>query len=588
MRRGVTLIEAVVAIGLLLGFGTAVYGIVIQLARANAKAGERAATLAIANEQLEVIRNLPYASVGVVGGIPNGVLAASRQITRNNRTFTIATTVHNIDDSFDGTIGGSPNDTAPADYKRAEVTVNCQGCTSGTQSKLTTVVAPNGLEIGTNNGALFVRVINALGQPVSGATVTVVNNSVSPAVNLVDVTNTNGELQLIDVPPSVASYQITTTKSGYSTDQTLTATVPNPNPVKPHATVAVGQVTQLTFAIDTLANLSLTTMNSSCTPISGVGVRLDGTKLVGTNPDVLKYTETTTSPFGGVIARTLEWDTYNAVITSLGHALIGTVGTLPVNLLPSGTQNISLILGSPTAHGLHVTVKNGTTQLPLTDAMVQVTKAGYDQTFVTGRGYLLQSNWVGGSGQDAFTDETKYESDDGNVDVSSAGQLSLRESGGVYQVAGTLTSSTFDTGGATNYVALSWAPISQPLEAGTSSVRLQLATNNDGTTWDYLGPDGTSGTYYSVSNTSIHAALNGNRYLRYRLYLTTEDTTVTPVVSDVAISFTSSCVPPGQVFFSGLSDDTYQVTTSAAGYDTDAQSIPVDGWTHLEVLLSPS
>src|SRR3989338_1766372 len=112
--------------------------------------------------------------------------------------------------------------------------------------RLVTTVAPNGLELNTGNGALFIRAINALAQPLSGATVHITNPSVSPAVDLTDTTNAVGELQLVDVPPSVNGYHIEVTKSGYSSDGTLAATVDNPNPTRLDATVAAGEVTQAT------------------------------------------------------------------------------------------------------------------------------------------------------------------------------------------------------------------------------------------------------------------------------------------------------------------------------------------------------
>ncbi len=587
--EGVTIIEALVALALFLGFSVATYGIVASLARANARESERIATLAVANEQVEIIRNLPYASVGTVGGIPSGVVAQSRTLTRNNRTFTITTTIRNIDDPFDGTLGGTPNDTAPADYKLAIVDVNCQGCTTASDAELTTIVAPNGLEIAGNSGALFIRVINALGQPVSDASVHVVNSNVSPAVDLTDITDTNGNLQLVGVPPSVNNYQITATKTGYSTDQTYTATAQNPNPSKPPATVAVGQVTQVTLAIDTLATLNINTTTSACAPIPNVSFRLDGTKLIGTNPNVLKYTETTTSGSGASLSRSLEWDTYALTLTDPSYSLIGTVGTLPVNLVPSATQNISLVLGTPTTNGLHITVEDNVTKLPLSGAQVHATgPSGYDQTFVTGRGYLLQTDWSGGSGQDTFQDITKYSSDDGHIDHATLpGQVTLTQTSGVYDTDGTLTSSTFDTGGSTNFLTLSWAPVSQPLSVG-QGVKFQIATNNDNTTWNFLGPDGTSNTYFTAVNTSINAANNGTRYLRYKLFLHTDDTTATPIVSDVAISFTSSCIPPGQVFFSGIQSGSYTIDTSDTGYVSDEQMTNVSGWTNLDVQLQPN
>ena len=50
-----------------------------------------------------------------------GVLEHTKNITRNGVVFNLVTTVRNIDDPYDGVVGGSPNDTAPADYKLVEI-----------------------------------------------------------------------------------------------------------------------------------------------------------------------------------------------------------------------------------------------------------------------------------------------------------------------------------------------------------------------------------------------------------------------------------------------------------------------------------
>src|SRR3989338_3437563 len=588
--RGLTLIEVMIALAIFLAMGLAIYEVIIRLTRLNTVSVQRVVATAIANETIETIRNLTYTDVGTVGGLPNGVVPQTNIITRQNMTFTVATTIRNIDDPFDGTISGNPAqvDTAPADYKQAEVVVTCTSCQYPSAVRLVTTIAPNGLEISTGNGALFIRVINAMAQPPPGAVVHITNSSVSPPVDLTDTTNATGELQLVDVPPSVNGYHIEVTQGGYSSDVTLAATVDNPNPSKPDATVAAQEVTQITFAIDALSTISLTTSNTICTPLAGVATHLAGSKLIGSAPDILKYDENTVSDGGGQINRTLEWDTYSTTITDPSYTLIGTVGTLPINLLPNSHQDISLILGSPTAHGLHITVKDATTLLPISGATVNVTRTGFNQSADTGRGYLRQTDWSGGGGQNNFVDESKYQSDDAQVDIATVAR------GGSPQTAATITPAAvlrlppFDTGGPTNFTNISWAPVSQPPAVGADSIKFQIATNNDNATWNFVGPDNTDATYYTVSNETINPAHNNSRYLRYKVFLSTADVAATPILSDAAVSFTSGCVPPGQVFFSGLGSYDYDIYVTASGYDSDTRSVSVSGWTNNEVLLTPS
>lgn len=99
-----------------------------------------------------------------------------------------------------------------------------------------------------------------------------------------------------------------------------------------------------------------------------------------------------------------------------------------------------------------------------------------------------------------------------------------------YLASGTYESSTFDAAVSAAYNYLTFS-ISEP--AGTD-VRFQIATNNDNATWNYVGPDGTAGSYYSVPGA---VRLNtAGRYIRYRATLT-GPTTATPVLSDISINY---------------------------------------------------
>ena len=99
-----------------------------------------------------------------------------------------------------------------------------------------------------------------------------------------------------------------------------------------------------------------------------------------------------------------------------------------------------------------------------------------------------------------------------------------------YQASGTIDSSTLDTGASSGYNYLAFTTT---LPASTN-VRFQIATNNDNATWNYVGPDGTTGTFYSAPGT-IRITTVG-RYLRYRATLTGPGTS-TPVFSDITINY---------------------------------------------------
>ncbi len=72
------------------------------------------------------------------------------------------------------------------------------------------------------------------------------------------------------------------------------------------------------------------------------------------------------------------------------------------------------------------------------------------------------------------------------------------------------------------------------------------------------------------------------------MILSTLNTDFTPTVANVAVTFTSECIPPGQAIFSGLSNGDYTLQVDKIGYTS--QSIPVtinSSWQRQNISLSP-
>ncbi|MBA7706856.1 hypothetical protein ES703_115714 [subsurface metagenome] len=76
-----------------------------------------------------------------------------------------------------------------------------------------------------------------------------------------------------------------------------------------------------------------------------------------------------------------------------------------------------------------------------------------------------------------------------------------------YATSGTLTSSAHDAND-NAIINANWGQISWT--ATGSTVQFQIATNKDNSTWDFLGPDSTSGTYYTTS-TGVIVLITGNQ-----------------------------------------------------------------------------
>jgi hypothetical protein len=226
---------------------------------------------------------------------------------------------------------------------------------------------------------------------------------------------------------------------------------------------------------------------------------------------------------------------------------------------------------------LLVIVKDSSTGNAIEGATVNLQKLSpvTDNAKITGGSLWSQQSW-------------QNFSDSSNIDNTNVlGGIRLAKSNGNYASSGYLVSSTFDTGtNATNYTTLAWQPTSQD---PSTTLKLQVATNNDNQTWDFTGPDGTSSTFYTVPGTTISSANNGNRYIRFKVYLATTDSSKTPVLTSVNVNYVSGCFTPGQAMFEGLlsGSGNYQLVVSMSGYQTQTISgLNIQGNQTLQILLS--
>jgi hypothetical protein len=406
----------------------------------------RTAATSILNQEVEMMRNLPYDKVGTIGGIPAGVIPASQTITVGNQDFILDTVIRNIDDPFDGIASSTSADTAPADYKLAAFEVSCVNCLHFVPLNFTTTIAPKNLESASSTGSLFVNVFDAAGIGVSGATVRVQNSSVSPAIDLTDTTNADGILQLVGVPTSTQDYNIQVFKSNYSSEQTYPlGGVGNPSPVKPDATVAAQTVTNVSFAIDRVSSLAVKTSGNTCSAYSGRNFSIAGAKIIGTSPDVLKFS--TSSVTGGDGVKTfsnLEWDTYTLGLNDAGYDILGTIPLSPLIINPNSTLDFRFIIQPANPSSLLVTVKDAATGAGISDATVAVSGPGFSGTAMTGRNTLDFTDWSGGA----------YASQSGGLDLDSiTGSVTLlANASGTYPNAGDewFISDTIDLGGVTS------------------------------------------------------------------------------------------------------------------------------------------
>ncbi|MCB9798640.1 hypothetical protein H6758_02855 [Candidatus Nomurabacteria bacterium] len=580
-HKGITLIEIILGIGIFLLFAVGIFSGLKFIFTVVYQSRVRILETAILNEQIEIVRNMSFYDVGIINGSPAGNLEATITTVRNGISFDIVRTVRNIDDEYDGTIGGDPNDTSPADYKLVEISVNCVSCRQRVPLTMTSYIAPKYIEGNPDNGALFIQVFDAQAQPVAGATLDIDAVIGTTTIDITDTTDNEGYLRIVDLPAGVNEYTLVATKAGYTTDQTESSTEALPNPVKPFASVVAQDVTEISLSIDRVSQINLTTKNIFCNPQGSVQVNRLGTKLKGTDPETLKVNDNIVTDGSGVYGySSVIWDSYGFRAT--GYDILGTVPAMPLSVLPNTSNDIDLILGPDSDDSLVVYVYDSVTSEPISDATVRLTDgAAFDQSSQTGVGYIRQTDWSGGSGQENMLDDTMYDSDNGGVNViSSAGNMMLQSVGPDYVASGELVSSVFDLGVGVNYLYLDWQPIAQPVATGENSLRIQVATSASSTpaTWNFLGPDGTDATYYDQNNFEIHAGHDNDQYFRYKVYLSTNTTTQSPTLSDITMTYTTACTPPGQVYFGNLVNATeYTATVSKDGYETSTQAVIVSG-----------
>lgn len=258
----------------------------------------KAVASTLATNQMEYLKSLPYNSLAVAGGsIPAASPLPNTSTTViDGASYTTKTSINYIDDAFDGCAAyptpelkakycrnlpapsGAPAvDTNDADYKIVHVSVF--GPTNIKYAEVDTQISARVAETASTTGALFVTVIDDNGNPVSGATVTVTNNTLVPIVNVSDSTDSNGNAIFYSLVPDTTAYDyvVTASNTGYST---LTTIVPagslQPNYSSQRIFTQQSSLVTMTIKPQGANSLVLETTDTAGNPISGVKPNLKG------------------------------------------------------------------------------------------------------------------------------------------------------------------------------------------------------------------------------------------------------------------------------------------------------------------------
>lgn len=396
--RGFTLIEALVFLFIfsvitLVFFQTFSYGTALIQQSKN-----RLGAIALANQKMEIVRSLDYDNIGTVSGIPAGDIPQDETVQVNNAQYQVHTFVQYVDSSYDGILGGSPNDLVPNDYKRVRVEVAWGNETEAEKIALFSTFAPPGVEQSVGGGILSINILDSQGNGVSGTSVRVVNSTVAPAVDVTATTDASGNLFLVGAPASSQQYHITFSKAGYFGSATYD---PYPssafNPVDVHASVVNSTVNQASFVMDQESTLQLKTVDGFDADVSDIDFSLDGGRQLGTDPNTLaavyEFSDTSSTDSGGekeYTNRSYGGYTWLLDPAETGYEFIRlspetTISANTISLSPGVTESVKMILADKSVNSVLVTVTNADDGLPVSGASVRLKNdlLSYDETVTT-------------------------------------------------------------------------------------------------------------------------------------------------------------------------------------------------------------
>jgi len=227
------------------------------------------------------------------------------------------------------------------------------------------------------------------------------------------------------------------------------------------------------------------------------------------------------------------------------------------------------------------------------------------KTMMNGSGWTTYGSQGRGTGQFSWAEDINYDGDTGHVYVvdtdnhrivktmmngsgwTTYGSYGLVPEKGkfrhpssitlfdsCYCSKGFLSSRDYDCSGPSNFQTISWIA-DTPIN---TSIKFQLRTasvSSNLTSKDFIGPDGTNRTYYTTSGATIWSGHYGDRWVQYRVNLSSTDFSQTPVLKDVTIIY--NLLPNRPTLVSPMdntwtNDNTTTFTWSFNDTDSSSQS----------------
>ncbi len=224
-----------------------------------------------------------------------------------------------------------------------------------------------------------------------------------------------------------------------------------------------------------------------------------------------------------------------------------TPGTFTSSAIDLGQQSIPMTLvyvpTTPTGTTLKFQVRSATTSGGLSSATYYGPTSTSD--FYTSSGQTLNSIHTG----DRYFQYKAYLSTTDTTQTPSFTSVTINAN--YYPSSATLTSSAYNSSDSANVLAkIQWTATTP----GTTGVKFQIRSAPDssgvpGSYSSFMGPDGTSGTYFTSSSgaDAMPSALtngSGDQWFQYKAFLTTTDNSATPPsLSDVRVTYVANASP---------------------------------------------
>ncbi len=353
--------------------------------------------IALANEKMEIVKNLAFDDIAHTTGSPQGNLHQDEDVVRNGKTFHVLTQIRNIDDPFDGTLEDG-TDSAFIDYKIVRITVSWDQQNNIT---LSSRFVPAGIEQPTAGlGVLVVNVSSDKkdGELISGSSVRIQNSEVG--FDETHTTDNLGRLLLVGIPESIKKYQITVSKSGYENVSTMP---PYPDttydPTHEHASVVAGAVNTIDIYQNEFNHFALKSADYLGNAVSNISFHLKGGKKIGTDhtdSSIIIYNKDEDGKTGSDGSKNYGETSpgqYEFTLSETGYSIIGTnmidsfsatdENKLFFTIDPGATSEFKVKLSPANVTALLLKVRDAGNN-PVQGATVHLTNSsGYDQTITT-------------------------------------------------------------------------------------------------------------------------------------------------------------------------------------------------------------